>query len=59
MGLLALTPDIAHGTSADVDAIATQYAPGLDQLLAELGLDLRRAWRPCAIDIHGSATNRA
>jgi hypothetical protein len=53
MGRPALTSDIAHSTAGDVAAIALQYAPGLDQLLAELGLDLRRARRPFAIGIHG------
>ena len=53
MGRPALTSDIADSTACDVAAIATQYAPGLDQLLAELGLDLRRAQRPFAIGMHG------
>jgi hypothetical protein len=35
MGLPALTSDIADSTAGDVAAIALQYVPGLDQLLAE------------------------
>ena len=53
MGRPALTADIAHSTAGDEAGIAPQYAPGLDQLLAEIGLDLRRARRSFAIGIHG------
>ena len=49
MGHPALTSDIAHSTAGDMAAIALQYASGLDQLLAELGLDMLRARRSFAI----------
>jgi len=48
MGRPAFTSDAAHSTAGDVAAIALQYAPRPDQLLAELGLDLRRARWPAA-----------